>query len=714
MNNLLIDSQPCSLPHPSNKRSMLALTVAMLLCNVNAFAFAFETKNQTNQAVVIYGDSYFKDFSVLTADEMIRLIPGTNGVMSDVSGGGRGFGAGGQQILIDGKRVSGKSNGVMQTLSRIPTAQVAHIELIRGGVSGLEVQSKGLLVNVVLRQDRSNSSTMWRVDSGYDSAAGFSHNVKISHNGKSNTLSYMVEAQVKRDNNARAWSDDYQSTQGKRLETRQSNSDDRSDSASITTNLSYERDNGHSWRLNALYRLGDRQRSRYTGQNVYLNGQVTRSSFTRPSQHENYDWEFGGDYALTLSRDAKVKVMFIGNEKHQDDVRHSDTSDSTKSVIRQEKILRTSWANQLLQRHDIEFAAEVALNSYSSDFNLSYQSDGVLEYFDEQFSIDEKRAELFASHSYTFDNAMVLQSSLTAESSEIGNAGAKRNYSFLKPRINLTIDLSPREQLRLTSERKVSQLGFHRFTSGFDIENGEVRKGNLNLTPQHSWDYSIVYDKRLMDDAGTVEFEVRYQDINDHSRKMDSTIYQTVDSETGETSDITVDDLSYLSSPTNDGKAHVLDLIVRSSLRLDRLGLQGAVLSGDYRWRDSDMLDPFTAKHRQLDWNAKNQWGVKFRHNISDSSISYGMDYSYSGVKGYTNIRDTFEKEGEYSNSAFIAMNIFGDIKITLRVDSIVESRPKSIYTRYNSHIRDNDVEYFRVGMRERNAYFSLSLQGRI
>jgi len=650
----------------------------------------------------------------LTADEMIRLIPGTNSVMSNSGGGGRGFGAGGQQILIDGKRVSGKSNGVMQALSRITTAQVAHIELIRGGVSGLEVQSKGLLVNVVLRKGGSNSSTMWRVASGYTNEAGLSPRVKISTNGKSNAMSYMVEAEVKRSNNAGAWSDDYQNVQGERLETRQNSSDDRHDNARIATNLSYQRENGHSWRLNALYRIGEREKSRYTEQNIHLNDQISHSSFSRPSENESYDWEFGGDYALALANDAKVKVMFIANEKDQDDVRHSDTSDSTKSVIRQEKIIRTSWANKILQKHDIEFAAEVALNSYSSQFDLSYQTDGVLEYFDEQFFIDEKRAELFTSHSYTFENAMVLQSSLTAESSEIGNAGAKRNYSFLKPRVNLTIDLSDREQLRLTAERKVSQLGFHRFTSGFDIENGEVRKGNLNLTPQHSWNYSVVYDKRLMDDAGTVEFEMRYQDISDHSRKMDSTIYQTVDNETGEATDIAHEDLVYLSSPTNDGKARKLDLSVRSSFRLDGLGLQGAVLSGNYRWRDSDMLDPFTDEHRQLDWNAQNQWGLKFRHNISDSSISYGLDYSYSGVKGFTNIRDMFEKEGEYSNSAFIAMNIFDEIKMTLSVNSIVESRPKNIYTRYNGHISDNDVEYFRHGIRESNAYFSLSLQGRI
>jgi len=691
---------------------MLALTLGMLICNPNAFAA--DSSNQSNQAVVVYGESYFKDFSVLTADEMIRLIPGTNSVMSDSGGGGRGFGAGGQQILIDGKRVSGKSNGVMQALSRITTAQVAHIELIRGGVSGLEVQSKGLLVNVVLRKDGSNSSTMWQVTSGYTKAAGLSPRVKISHNGKSNAMAYMVEAEVKRSNNASAWSDDYQSVQGKRLETRQNSSDDRHDSARIATNLSYQRDNGHSWQLNALYRIGDREKSRYTEKNIHLNDQITHSSFSRPSENESYDWEFGGDYALALANDAKVKVMFIANEKDQDDARHSDTSDSTKSVIRQEKIIRTSWANKILQKHDIEFAGEVALNSYSSHFDLSYQSDGLLKFFDEQFFIEEKRAELFTSHSYTFDNAMVLQSSLTAESSEIGNAGSKRNYSFLKPRVNLTIDLSAREQLRLTAERKVSQLGFHRFTSGFDIENGEVRKGNLNLTPQHSWNYSIVYDKRLMDDAGTVEFEVRYQDISDHSRKMDSTIYQTVDNETGETTDIARDDLVYLSSPTNDGKARKLDLSVRSSFRLDGLGLQGAVLSGNYRWRDSDMLDPFTDRHRQLDWNAQNQWGLKFRHNISESSISYGLDYSYSGVKGYTNIRDTFEKEGEYSNSAFIAMNVFDEIKMTLSVNSIVESRPKNIYTRYNGHISDHDVEYFRHGIRESNTYVSLSLQGRI
>ena len=76
---------------------------------------------------------------------MLARIPGIN----LARGGGdsrRGLGAGGNKVLINGRRVAGKGNEGNAQLSRIPATEVEYIEIIRGVIPPLvtEFFSRGL------------------------------------------------------------------------------------------------------------------------------------------------------------------------------------------------------------------------------------------------------------------------------------------------------------------------------------------------------------------------------------------------------------------------------------------------------------------------------------------------------------------------------------------------------------------------------------------
>ena len=92
---------------------------------------------------------------------MIRNIPGGETILR--RGGGqrgnnnRGFGAAAAQVLINGRRMSGKINNMSTALARIQATQVERIELIRGNAEGLDIRNEGIIYNVILQEGTENS-----------------------------------------------------------------------------------------------------------------------------------------------------------------------------------------------------------------------------------------------------------------------------------------------------------------------------------------------------------------------------------------------------------------------------------------------------------------------------------------------------------------------------------------------------------------------------
>ena len=65
-------------------------------------------------------------------------------------------------MLINGKRISGKSNDIGSAMQRIQASIVSRIEVIRGTTAGLDVRSEGTLINVVLTEELSGGPGSWQ------------------------------------------------------------------------------------------------------------------------------------------------------------------------------------------------------------------------------------------------------------------------------------------------------------------------------------------------------------------------------------------------------------------------------------------------------------------------------------------------------------------------------------------------------------------------
>ena len=151
----------------------------------------------SNASVVSYTPDYFVQYSPVTLLDMLERVPGASEILNKNRRGGgggggnqRGFGNSGDQILIDGKRLAGKSNNINDALSRISANQIAKIDLIRGATSGLDVQSQGLVINITMIEGASKSTTFWKLFGEYTFGHSFIPKFLVSHSGSSGNLEY--------------------------------------------------------------------------------------------------------------------------------------------------------------------------------------------------------------------------------------------------------------------------------------------------------------------------------------------------------------------------------------------------------------------------------------------------------------------------------------------------------------------------------------------
>ncbi len=121
-----------------------------------------------SDATVTYPAEYFAQFNPYSVNDMLQRIPGISlargGSRSQNRGGGRGLGAGGEQVLINGRRIAGKSNEGDSQLSRIPASEVRYIEIIRGTSGELDVRGGTQVINVVLNDALSSVSFAYEVN----------------------------------------------------------------------------------------------------------------------------------------------------------------------------------------------------------------------------------------------------------------------------------------------------------------------------------------------------------------------------------------------------------------------------------------------------------------------------------------------------------------------------------------------------------------------
>ena len=708
------------------KLSSLFLATVFSVSLVQNAISAQTTSMDGDASIVTYDKEYFVKYSPVTLLDMLQRVPGVPEILNknrqqrSSSGGAssrgeRGFGSGGDQILIDGKRLAGKSNNINDALGRISASQVSKVELIRGATSGLDVQSQGLVINISLVEGSSSSTTFWQSKNELKLGHNLGAEFLLSHSGSKGNLEYMFSGERTANNNVTdRIENEFDATE--RLTGVKNVDALRKDRGfKLNTNLNYSFQDGGVLRLNGLYEPEEE-----FGDEYRIERGDEPEDILWQKNADKVKWEIGGDYTRRLGELGNLKVLFVVNRENEQEIVDRFTGAGTaefqnvkddENEIKKEKIFRASLITNLTEKQSLEFGGEAAINTFDKTYN-QLERDLRIDPFvldsSDNVEIKENRYELFANHSYNISNNMVLQSSLTTEFSKIvadnifddGSISRRdTNFTYLKPRMNLRYDFTDQDQLRLTVEKKVSQLDFNNFVTRFDQQTEEIKLGNTNIRPEQVWEFSAAFEHRLPNDTGSLEAEVFYRNYKDHITRVDFTEYEDfggnpvdVDAFFALSPDIALRDMiDFTSKSGNVDKANAYGVKFVSNIRLGFVGMPQATLSASYTYERRRVIDQFTNLERQFQRTNDHQLDVNYRHDITEWDFSYGVRGTFRSEYLTSDVNYHWPYKRHAYLSTFLEYNIFKGVKMRVEAKQLSGKRATSDISWYNDHIRFND-----------------------
>lgn len=624
------------------KAGLRQLTLASAL----ALASVAGAQNMSeNDSTVVYPADYFDQWVPITALDMLDRIPGQESTGPGGGGGGNpasggrglGSGAGGTEILVNGKRTAGKNNQAASLLDRITADQVREIQIIRGTSGELDVRGSAQVVNVVLFEELASNNISYEVRGEYINDDTLNTGASASLSGQRGNLNYLLNIatgpryQNTHINESSVLGDFSPNDTVIEERTRDVTNNQ------VSMNLGYDLSANSSVRLNGLYETnkGETAVDRVTTdlKTEPLGLLVEREAI--PSESSN--WELGGDYELVFNNGDRFKVLAIANQEDRDSVREryqrfGDDSEQKNlflgtGSITQERIIRGSYTSDLFGDQSVEFGVEraqtildssLALGVLSSTGTPSDEVGGLVpvNVANANSKVEEIRYEPFAIHNWELNSKTTLESTLVYETSQItqtGDSFNQRDFQFIKPKVDLRYNVTPSIQLRGTLERIVNQLSFSDFVASNDQtdEDANVVAGNVDLRQQTQWRYSLNGEYRLPNDIGVVTSELYYAD---HQDVID---WKPVDT----------DDGSLLSVNGNIGDGTEYGLNLNASIRMAMIGLPNLLVSPSLNVQDSSVTDPFLGIKRRFRNDARGRFTLTFRHDIPQYRLNWGAQY---------------------------------------------------------------------------------------
>ena len=555
-----------------SKSSYFAIALALL-------ATAAAQAQDTSSGVLTYQPAFFADARPNTAMDMIGRLPGFE--FND-GNSARGFAGTAGNVLIDGQRPTSKSDDLQSILQRIPASQVDHIDLIRGGAPGIDMQGQTVIANVV-RKTADSTQIIADIQDNFWPDGHTVPNGSVEFTNHSGGSTYEL---------------------------------------TLSRRGGFDDSVGDGW-----YHVDDLTTGTVTKYDAHTTGSGTGGGITAAATIPLFDGQFKANIALQDQPFRSENLYIMPTDPAANNIIHDiepsetgelglhwngNVGETQLEVLALQRLGTAADTNTLVSPGDDEFfhsdnhtgesIARVTLR-YPLFDNVTLEGGGEAAYNyltgNSQYTVNgsavalpsanamvnERRGEAFLQGTWKISNEWMLEAGARAEYSTIAESRAvdlSRSFFYPKPRAVLTWTPDAADQVRFRFERVVGQLDFNNFIATSSLAQSGVTAGNPNLKPDQHTQYEISYEHHFWDKGAIVAtlMHEQIEDVIDYVPEVGST--------------------GVFDAPGNIGSGQHTQLDVEVTLPLDKLGIPNGLLSGSNILQWAQVRDPVTNELRTI------------------------------------------------------------------------------------------------------------------
>jgi hypothetical protein len=589
-----------------------------------------------------YTPEDFTRFAPRTALDMLRQVPGF--IILEVSEE-RGLGQASGNVLINGQRISGKSNDPVTELSRVSAGNVVRIEIVDGATLNIAGLS-GQVANVVVKATGMKGQFEYRPEFRARNTDPLLTRGNVSVSGETGPIGYTIGFRNDAGRGGASGPTSIFDAAGAQTDFRDEIFTSDVDQPKISGSFKYDGPGSQVGNLNLsgqLFIYTFRELSERSGA-----GQVDRVRRVRDTERE-HNYEVSGDYEWPLGP-GRLKLIGLRSFEHSPYISTVVTDFADARPSTGNRFTRTADESETIGRgeyrwrsgpSDWQLSAEAAFNVLDNESRLFVLDAG--GEFDEVplpggiAKVTEDRYDANLTYGRTLSPTLSLQLSGGAEYSKLSQTGEfGKTRQFVRPKGFVSAAWKPDRTLDINAklERRVGQLNFFDFLSSVNLSGGNQNESNPDLVPSQSWDGEVQAVKNW-GAWGTTTFRV-------YGRLITDIVDQIPIGDTGE-------------ATGNLDRATVAGFDWKNTLNLGPIGWTGAKLDTRLQLQRTRLDDPLTGIARPISGDILRLAEFSLRYDVPQSDWAFGANGSH--FKPASNFRLgqlIYQNEGPVFASLFV------------------------------------------------------------
>jgi len=675
-----------------------ACSLSLLLANPCALQASPSHSESVRQT---YLPSDFAQFAPRSAFDLVKQIPGFS---IDEGGDDRGFGQADTNVLINERRISGKSNGPTQALERLSVDSVIRIEILDG--ASLDIGGiSGQVVNVVTASDKGITGLYRyspRIRPTGNNTEKRLREFSVAMTGASNNSEWTLSVA----NQQRAFGESgYEIVSDSTLEITDRRFEESRrlfDRPNISGSYSKEMTSGSVFNLvgevNGYY-------SNVTEKSERLTGTPEASTRVLKQSEDEYNFEIGADYEFSLGA-GRLKLMGLHRFESSPTVDRTTTSNAEGATVgsifsRQadeaESIVRAEFGFSAFDsqwRWSLE-GAENSLDIESELDELNRQGEvNAIDLDGANSRVEETRVESTLNVSKRLNERLTLQATLGAEYSKISQTGSSDvTRDFVRPKGFLALNYKPTDTLFLSAkfERLVGQLSFFDFIASVDVNLDRENVTNVDLVPPQAWNLNIETQQSL-GALGSLTLNLFYEDAED--------IVDGIPIEGGGQAPGNIDTATLYGG--------FFDITVLS----DELLWQGGRADLSLGYVNSKVADPIVGNDRKISDEFYNSYTLSVRQDFEDTPWALGASIDYEEIAPGVRIDEvSFYNKSPGIVNVYVENKDVKGLTIRFNVWNLIGSKNRYRRTVYADRLTD-EVLFSESRSRRFGYSYTLTIEG--